>query len=288
MAKRTRRCLDCKADISNRGNKSIRCKPCQVAFRQQRAKVDSNRSPCLDDDGGCTPTRRIRGRCSKHYYTARRDNGWKIPQQPRACPICGVVFTPVRSDAICCSGRCNWRRQDATRKVDYVERACDNCGKQYKPKKSSQRFCVYDCRETPHTRWLTGNRHKLSNHRHLRRERLYGNPDSVGVSDRDWRRLVNIYGGRCAYCRAQPDELTMDHVVPASRGGRHAIGNILPACRPCNGSKRAMLLIEFKIRQGMVRLRDRIPVEVAAPFGGSDVFAGVRYEQLVLSLGIGG
>lgn len=41
----------------------------------------------------------------------------------------------------------------------------------------------------------------------------------------------------------------MDHVVPLSRGGRHSIGNILPACESCNLSKHASYLVEWRRRQ---------------------------------------
>ncbi|MBM4364502.1 MAG: HNH endonuclease [Deltaproteobacteria bacterium] len=43
----------------------------------------------------------------------------------------------------------------------------------------------------------------------------------------------------CQYCtRTFPErELTMDHVVPRSRGGRRAFTNIVTACRPCNSRK---------------------------------------------------
>lgn len=42
---------------------------------------------------------------------------------------------------------------------------------------------------------------------------------------------------RCAYCGADGD-LHIEHVVPISRGGTHALGNIVPACKDCNFSKR--------------------------------------------------
>jgi len=37
----------------------------------------------------------------------------------------------------------------------------------------------------------------------------------------------------CQYCRAS-DDLTFDHVVPRSRGGRTTWENIVTACAPCN------------------------------------------------------
>lgn len=41
----------------------------------------------------------------------------------------------------------------------------------------------------------------------------------------------------CAYCGASGD-MQIEHVVPISKGGTHAIGNIVPACQTCNFSKR--------------------------------------------------
>jgi len=33
--------------------------------------------------------------------------------------------------------------------------------------------------------------------------------------------------------------MEIEHVIPISKGGTHAMGNILPACHDCNSSKRA-------------------------------------------------
>ncbi|MDV6373087.1 HNH endonuclease [Deinococcus arenicola] len=40
----------------------------------------------------------------------------------------------------------------------------------------------------------------------------------------------------CQYCGAS-EELTMDHVMPRSRGGRHNWDNVVTACRACNQRK---------------------------------------------------
>ncbi|HAT1242480.1 TPA: HNH endonuclease [Corynebacterium striatum] len=40
--------------------------------------------------------------------------------------------------------------------------------------------------------------------------------------------------------------MTLDHVVPLSRGGKNTIGNALPACQSCNSSKHSKLLAEWK------------------------------------------
>lgn len=51
-----------------------------------------------------------------------------------------------------------------------------------------------------------------------------------------WAALVAAWGG-CAYCGAADRALQRDCVLPISRGGRYTLGNIAPACGPCNASK---------------------------------------------------
>lgn len=53
--------------------------------------------------------------------------------------------------------------------------------------------------------------------------------------------------GVCGYCgRPTPaGELTMDHVVPLSRGGRTTKGNVAPVCKTCNTAKKQKLLMEW-------------------------------------------
>lgn len=54
------------------------------------------------------------------------------------------------------------------------------------------------------------------------------------------RRNVLIRDGyRCQYCGLTPTlrELTIDHVMPRSRGGRSSWDNLATACGPCNRQK---------------------------------------------------
>jgi 5-methylcytosine-specific restriction endonuclease McrA len=57
--------------------------------------------------------------------------------------------------------------------------------------------------------------------------------------------LVGRDGHRCAYCSRRTDKLTVDHVVPRSRGGRHVWENVVAACGPCNNRKADRLLSEL-------------------------------------------
>ena len=59
----------------------------------------------------------------------------------------------------------------------------------------------------------------------------------------------NIYlrdGNRCQYCgkKFSSSELSLDHVVPISRGGKSTWENVVCACLPCNVRKGNKLLSE--------------------------------------------
>lgn len=56
--------------------------------------------------------------------------------------------------------------------------------------------------------------------------------------------------GLCHYCGSKVSyrELTMDHLVPLSRGGRSTRENLVPSCKNCNNLKKTMLPIEWQER----------------------------------------
>lgn len=88
-------------------------------------------------------------------------------------------------------------------------------------------------------------RQHARNYQHRRRARMV-EAGAFRVTLRDWRRLVQRYRGCCAYCGDRPRRLEADHIMPIARGGRHCIGNILPACKVCNQAKGSRYLVEWR------------------------------------------
>ncbi|MFO8084393.1 MAG: HNH endonuclease [Desulfobacterales bacterium] len=60
-----------------------------------------------------------------------------------------------------------------------------------------------------------------------------------------WKR--KIAKGICHYCKktVSPKDLTMDHIVPISRGGLSTKGNVVPCCKACNTKKKQLLPMEW-------------------------------------------
>lgn len=53
----------------------------------------------------------------------------------------------------------------------------------------------------------------------------------------EWRALCDRHGNKCLCCKKKRP-LTVDHVIPVSKGGTSNIENIQPLCGPCNSTKR--------------------------------------------------
>jgi 5-methylcytosine-specific restriction endonuclease McrA len=58
------------------------------------------------------------------------------------------------------------------------------------------------------------------------------------------RAIFRRDGYRCQYCGRETAHLTLDHVVPRSRGGAHAWTNLVSACAMCNRRKGGKTLEE--------------------------------------------
>ena len=68
-----------------------------------------------------------------------------------------------------------------------------------------------------------------------------------------WKR--QLAKGQCHYCGhpCPPAELSMDHVVPVSRGGRSTKGNLVPCCKTCNNQKKQLLPTEWALYLEKIR-----------------------------------
>ncbi len=74
-----------------------------------------------------------------------------------------------------------------------------------------------------------------------RRARIKGTV-SGKLTAAEWLAILKSNRYRCFYCK-QKIRLTMDHVIPLSKGGEHRKENIVPACASCNSRKHDRLVM---------------------------------------------
>jgi 5-methylcytosine-specific restriction endonuclease McrA len=66
----------------------------------------------------------------------------------------------------------------------------------------------------------------------------------------------------CQYC-GSTKHLTLDHVLPRSKGGTHTWDNVVAACERCNASKGDRLLHETTMQ---LRTKPKAPIHPAIAF----------------------
>lgn len=61
------------------------------------------------------------------------------------------------------------------------------------------------------------------------------------------RKLYARQNGKCAYCGRHRNHkyMTVDHIIPLSKGGTNDIGNLQCVCKKCNSLKDDMMPEEF-------------------------------------------
>lgn len=117
------------------------------------------------------------------------------------------------------------------RRKKYYQANKEKCRNIFRSWQSNNR----DHRNSYAREWRKNNPEKVR----LTNQRIRAKRKLVIVNDfteQQWQELKLLYNYCCAYCGEQV-ALTIDHVVPLSRGGQNTLNNIVPACGKCNRKK---------------------------------------------------
>lgn len=122
------------------------------------------------------------------------------------------------------------RLRKALEQVFTIERFCE-CGTPLDPK---------DLRATRCATCTTSRERKDHAKREAQRRAWKMGASKVDpITPEVWGEILEYFNHACAYCLRQDVKLTMDHVIPLSKGGDHTVQNLVPACKSCNSSKNA-------------------------------------------------
>ena len=98
--------------------------------------------------------------------------------------------------------------------------------------------------------------------KHLAREKL----KAQELKKSQWWKN-EIAKGICHYCGKQfkSEDLTMDHIVPISRGGKSTKGNIVPCCKNCNNEKKYLTPADMILKKIKQEAKKKSPKKGGGP-----------------------
>lgn len=126
-------------------------------------------------------------------------------------------------------GTREYRRNYYLSQITKSDRPCRSCGNQRSI--GEKKYCVACKDKALREAWKAG--HKACKNR--RKARLRGNGGTF--TGTQFKELCERFGNRCLACGVVVVDLTVDHVIPLSKGGSNGIENIQPLCHGCNVKK---------------------------------------------------
>lgn len=171
----------------------------------------------------------------KEGVVDRRETTWpRRGRETMKCKDCGTTeeerFVPKYSKSRCKDCKNEYQRQWRLANPDYKKRWRENHPDADRTWRESEHGQEY--RRALQRKLYAKNPARYLDRTH-RRRKYY----TEGTMPADWwEQLLDWYGPVCLKCGSE-EQLTLDHVVPLSLGGKHELANAQILCRSCNCSK---------------------------------------------------
>lgn len=131
-----------------------------------------------------------------------------------------------------------WNKINASK----VARNMANCRK-----KNPSKYRAYD------KQWKKENKLSVYSYDCTKRQKRRAaiNNTACKATAKDVQIIIKKSKGLCYYC-GKKDKMTLDHVIPLSKGGLHEKANLVAACSHCNTSKGNRDPIAFARKHGLL------------------------------------
>lgn len=162
---------------------------------------------------------------------------WKRNRLAGLCGKCGLV-PPIVEKSLC--AQCS--EFERKRLLEYKHKNKEKLSLAYKEYRKKN----LEKEKLRIARWSRENPEKVTasrKRRHYRRDMLEKSATGEFTAQ-EWQDCLNLYDGKCLWCGTS-HQITIDHIVPLSRGGTNNINNLQPLCVSCNSKKKART-IDFR------------------------------------------
>ena len=173
--------------------------------------------------------RSLCAQCYRDYQSAwareKTISRRSVVPSSKVCPKCGIEKSSEEF------GKCR-------RRLDGLQYYCKECRKPINEKWQRENRPLCNAHGLQWRRRYPDRANAITNRR---RTRLAGGSYTAA----EWSELCAKYNYRCLACGAE-GPLTVDHVIPVSKGGSSDISNLQPLCMACNTRKRARV-IDYRV-----------------------------------------
>ena len=183
---------------------------------------------------GCVTKHYANGYCNAHYSRIRRYGDVTVNKNPK------FVYTGCLVDGC----------EEKHRAKGYCAKHYDNYRRNGDPLKQSRqvglyKHCTFGGCNKPHEGHGLCNNHYARFYRSDMHAKRKHRLETNGIFLITQKELYKLYNSKCVACGSN-EVISLDHIIPLAKGGRHSIGNIQPLCKSCNSSKRDKFMFQWK------------------------------------------